>query len=47
MGGDRVWMTCFLTSANRVTRGIPVHQIETMDRVISVLDFVELMRTKP
>lgn len=45
-GGDRAWMQHFLTSENRMTRGIPVHQIETMDGLISTLNFVESMRAK-
>lgn len=43
-GGDRAWMKRFLTSENRVTRGIPAHQIETLNGLISVLNFVEALR---
>lgn len=45
-GGDRAWMRLFLTSENRVTRDIPAHQIETLNGLISVLNFVEALREK-
>ena len=38
-GGDQAAMKIFLTSENRVTSGIPIHQIETMSGLISVLNF--------
>lgn len=42
-GGDQAAMKIFLTSENRVTSGIPIHQIETMSGLISVLNFVEAL----
>lgn len=40
-GGDQAAMKIFLTSENRVTIGIPIHQIEIMSGLISVVNFVE------
>ena len=45
-GSDREWIDHFLTSENRVTGGIPANQIETMDGLISILNFVESIRAK-
>lgn len=45
-GGDRAWMEHFLTLVNRVTGGIPIHQIETKSGLITVLNFVESIRIK-
>ena len=45
-GGDREWIDHFLASENRVTGGIPANQIETMDGLISILNFIESIRAK-
>lgn len=44
-GGDFDWIQYFLKTKNRVTGGVPIEQIETVRGLISVLNFVEAIRS--
>lgn len=45
-GGDLDWMRHFMNSPNQVTGGIPVQQIESIQGLFSVLQFVDAIRGK-
>lgn len=45
-GGDTVWTNHFMRSPNKVTHGIPVEQITSIQGLISVLQFVDAIRGK-
>ncbi|MFC3606357.1 MbcA/ParS/Xre antitoxin family protein [Stutzerimonas tarimensis] len=45
-GGDRDWMQHFMRTPNKVTGGVPVEQIETIQGLMSVLQFVDASRGK-
>lgn len=45
-GGDEGWIRHFMRSPNKVTGGIPAKQIETIQGLMAVLQFVDGMRGK-
>ncbi|TVQ68528.1 MAG: DUF2384 domain-containing protein, partial [Chromatiaceae bacterium] len=45
-GGDEDWVRHFVRSPNKVTGGIPAEQIETIQGLMSVLQFVDAIRGK-
>ncbi|SEK28745.1 MbcA/ParS/Xre antitoxin family protein [Ectothiorhodospira marina] len=45
-GGDEEWVRHFMRSPNKVTGGMPVKQIETIQGLMSVLQFVDAIRGK-
>ena len=46
MDGDLEWMRHFMQSHNKVTKGVPREQIQTVVGLMSVLQFVDAMRGK-
>ena len=44
--GDEEWMRHFLNSPNRVTGGVPIVQMETIQGLVSVLNFIDGLRGK-
>jgi transcriptional regulator with XRE-family HTH domain len=45
-GGDKDWIHHFMRTPNHLTGGIPVKQIETIQGLIMVLQFVDAIRGK-
>lgn len=45
-GGDPVWIKHFMQSPNQVTGGIPAQQIQSIQGLMSVLQFVDAIRGK-
>ncbi|MDP4765582.1 MAG: DUF2384 domain-containing protein [Pseudomonadales bacterium] len=45
-GGDKDWLLHFMRTPNKVTGGIPAQQIETIQGLMLVLQFVDAMRGK-
>jgi transcriptional regulator with XRE-family HTH domain len=45
-GGDKDWMRHFMRTPNKLTGGIPVEQIATIQGLMSVLQFVDGIRGK-
>jgi hypothetical protein len=45
-GGDKEWTHHFMRTNNKVTRGVPVEQIASIQGLISVLQFVDAIRGK-
>lgn len=45
-GGDKDWIKHFMCSPNQMTGGVPVQQIETIQGLIQVLQFVDAIRGK-
>ncbi len=45
-GGDPDWIRHFMRTPNRVTGGIPARQIESIQGLVTVLQFVDAIRGK-
>lgn len=45
-GGDKEWIKHFMHSPNKVTGGIPAKQMESIQGLIQVLQFVDAIRGK-
>ena len=45
-GGDKVWISHFMHTPNRVTGGVPAKQIESIQGLVAVLQFVDALRGK-
>lgn len=45
-GGDQDWIRHFMRTPNKVTGGIPAAQIETIQGMTTVLQFVDALRGK-
>lgn len=45
-GGDKDWIKHFMHSPNEVTGGVPARQIESIQGLIQVLQFVDALRGK-
>ncbi len=45
-GGDKDWIKHFMHSQNQVTGGIPAKQMETIQGLMQVLNFVDALRGK-
>lgn len=45
-GGDKEWTEHFMRSPNKVTGGIPVEQIASIQGLVTVLRFVDAIRGK-
>lgn len=45
-GGDQDWIRHFMGSPNKVTGGIPARQIESIQGLVTVLQFVDAIRGK-
>ena len=45
-GGDQEWIKHFMHSPNQVTGGVPARQIESIQGLIQVLQFVDALRGK-
>lgn len=45
-GGDQQWMRHFMRTPNNITGGIPAAQIETIQGMTTVLQFVDAIRGK-
>jgi DNA-binding XRE family transcriptional regulator len=45
-GGDRDWMKHFMRSHNRITGGVPVDQIASIQGLVTVLRYVDAIRGK-
>lgn len=45
-GGDKGWIRQFMHTRNKMTGGIPAQQMETVQGLISVLQFVDAIRGK-
>ncbi|MDF1642450.1 MbcA/ParS/Xre antitoxin family protein [Thalassolituus oleivorans] len=45
-GGDEEWIRHFMSSPNKVTGGVPVQQITSIQGLITVLQFVDAIRGK-
>lgn len=45
-GGDEEWMKHFMRSPNKVTGGVPVEQISSVQGLVNVLQFVDAIRGK-
>lgn len=45
-GGDPDWMKHFMHSPNKVTGGIPAQQVQSIQGLMQVLQFVDAMRGK-
>lgn len=45
-GGDKDWIKHFMHNPNQVTGGVPAQQIETIQGLIQVLQFVDALRGK-
>nr|WP_298411076.1 XRE family transcriptional regulator [uncultured Halomonas sp.] len=43
-GGDRDWIRHFMQTPNKVTGGVPTQQIESIQGLMQVLQFVDAMR---
>lgn len=45
-GGDKEWIKHFMHNPNKVTGGIPAKQMETIQGLIQVMQFVDAIRGK-
>lgn len=45
-GGDKDWMQHFIHSPNKLTGGIPAQQMESIQGLMTVLQFVDAIRGK-
>lgn len=45
-GGDKDWINHFMHTANKVTGGVPAKQIETIQGLMTVLQFLDAIRGK-
>ncbi len=45
-GGDRQWMHHFMRSENHITGGIPAEQIQTIQGLVTVVQYVDAIRGK-
>ena len=45
-GNDKDWAKHFMSTYNKVTRGVPIEQMATITGLITVLNFVDAMRGK-
>ncbi len=45
-GGDKEWIKHFMRNPNQVTGGIPAKQIESIQGLMQVLNFVDALRGK-
>jgi len=45
-GGDKEWIKHFMHNPNKVTGGIPAKQMETIQGLIQVMQFVDAIRDK-
>ncbi len=45
-GGDKDWIKHFMHNPNQVTGGVPVKQMETIQGLMQVLNFVDALRGK-
>lgn len=43
-GGDETWIRHFMRSPNRLSGGVPVQQIETIQGLVTVLQLVDALR---
>jgi len=46
VGGEAKWMQHFMKSPNKLTKGIPIKQIQTTQGLFSVLHLLEGLRAK-
>ncbi|MEN8274734.1 helix-turn-helix domain-containing protein [Acinetobacter seifertii] len=42
-GGDLEWIHYFMNSYNKVTKGIPIEQIQSISGLVTVLNFVDAL----
>lgn len=45
-GGDEAWIRHFMSSPNQVTGGVPAEQIQNVQGLVTVLQFVDALRGK-
>ena len=45
-GGDKDWIQHFMQSHNNVTGGVPAKQVENIQGLVTVLEFVDAIRGK-
>ncbi len=45
-GGDKEWTRHFMRSPNKITGGVPAEQIESIQGLMTVLQFVDAIRGK-
>jgi transcriptional regulator with XRE-family HTH domain len=45
-GGDAAWIKHFMQSNNNVTAGVPAQQVQTVQGLVQVLQFVDAIRGK-
>lgn len=45
-GGDKEWIRHFMRSPNKITGGVPAEQIESIQGLMTVLQFVDAIRGK-
>ncbi len=45
-GGDEAWIRHFMRTPNKLTGGVPAQQIERIQGLVAVLQFVDAMRGK-
>jgi len=45
-GGDPVWMKHFMRSPNQMTRGVPAEQIQTVQGLVQVVQYLDAIRGK-
>ncbi|KKO49471.1 hypothetical protein VT06_06480 [Arsukibacterium sp. MJ3] len=45
-GGDAAWIKHFMHSNNNVTAGVPAQQVQTVQGLVQVLQFVDAIRGK-
>ncbi|MDZ7925332.1 MAG: helix-turn-helix transcriptional regulator [Marinagarivorans sp.] len=45
-GGDKEWMQHFMSTHNKVTGGVPTEQIASIQGLMTVLQFVDAVRSK-
>lgn len=45
-GGDEAWIKHFMRSPNKITGGVPVEQITSVQGLVNVLQFVDAIRGK-
>lgn len=45
-GGDRQWIEHFMRTPNKATGGVPARQIESIQGLVTVLQFVDAIRGK-
>lgn len=45
-GGDQAWIHHFMRSPNRITGGVPAQQMQSIQGLIAVLQYVDAIRAK-